>query len=129
MNDQPAPSPLPSNSSAAAPEQGQLVEVRRRQWVVGDVGESAFRDLFAPTRQGLVSLVSVDEDSLGEELQVLWQLEPGARVLDRAGLPTISGCDDATRLEAFLDAVRWGAATAGSFNPPSAAARPSKPTS
>jgi superfamily II DNA or RNA helicase len=93
------------------PEQGQLVEVRRRQWVVGDVGASAFRDLFAPTRQGLVSLVSVDEDSLGEELQVIWQLEPGARVLDRAGLPSISGCDDATRLEAFLDAVSWGAAT------------------
>jgi superfamily II DNA or RNA helicase len=93
------------------PEQGQLVEVRRRQWVVGDVGTSAFRELFAPTREGLVSLVSVDEDSLGEELQVVWQLEPGARVLERAGLPAISGCDDATRLEAFLDAVSWGAAT------------------
>jgi superfamily II DNA or RNA helicase len=53
----------------------------------------------------------VDEDSLGEELQVIWQLEPGARVLDRAGLPTITGCDDAARLEAFLDAVSWGAAT------------------
>lgn len=93
------------------PEQGQLVEVRRRQWIVDDIGASAFRELFAPTRQGLVSLVSVDEDSLGEELQVVWQLEPGARVLDRAGLPSISGCDDAARLEAFLDAVRWGAAT------------------
>jgi superfamily II DNA or RNA helicase len=93
------------------PEQGQLVEVRRRQWVVGDIGASAFRDLFASTRQGLVSLVSVDEDSLGEELQVVWQLEPGARVLDRAGLPSISGCDDTARLEAFLDAVSWGAAT------------------
>src|SRR3954464_2013416 len=93
------------------PEQGQLVEVRRRQWVVDDVGASAFRDLFADTRQGLVSLVSVDEDSLGEDLQVLWQLEPGARVLERAGLPAISGCDDAVRLQAFLDAVRWGAAT------------------
>ena len=99
------------HNGGSFPEQGQLVEVRRRQWVVADVGASAFRDMFAPTRQGLVSLVSVDEDSLGEELQVLWQLEPGARVLDRAGLPTISGCDDATRLEAFLDAVRWGAAT------------------
>ena len=106
---QTAPSTTAGTNST--PEQGQLVEVRRRQWVVDDVGASAFRELFAPTRQGLVSLVSVDEDSLGEELQVLWQLEPGARVLDRAGLPSISGCDDATRLEAFLDAVRWGAAT------------------
>jgi hypothetical protein len=93
------------------PEQGQLVEVRRRQWIVDDVGVSTFRELFAPTREGLVRLVSVDEDSLGEELQVVWQIEPGARVLDRAGLPSISGCDDAARLEAFLDAVSWGAAT------------------
>src|SRR5262245_34755598 len=100
---------LPNGGSF--PEQGQLVEVRRRQWVVGDVGASAFRELFAPARAGLVSLVSVDEDSLGEELQVVWQLEPGARVIDRAGLPTISGCDDADRLDAFLDAVSWGAAT------------------
>lgn len=109
---QPATVPTPASPNGGAfPEQGQLVEVRRRQWIVDDVGSSAFRELFAPTRQGLVSLVSVDEDSLGEELQVVWQLEPGARVLDRAGLPTISGCDDAARLEAFLDAVRWGAAT------------------
>lgn len=93
------------------PEQGQLVEVRRRQWIVDDVGASSIRDLFASRKQGLVSLVSVDEDSLGEELQVIWQLEPGARVLERAGLPAISGCDDAVRLEAFLDAVRWGGAT------------------
>jgi hypothetical protein len=70
---------------SSVPEQGQLVEVRRRQRVVADVGESAFRELFAPTRQGLVGLASVDEGSLGEELQVLWQLEPGARVLERAG--------------------------------------------
>lgn len=98
-------------SGGAFPEQGQLVEVRRRQWVVSDVGTSSFRELFAPTREGLVTLVSVDEDSVGEELQVVWQLEPGARILDRAGLPTISGCDEAGRLEAFLDAVSWGAAT------------------
>ena len=44
------------------PERGQLVEVRRRQWIVDDVGASAFRELFATSRQGLVSLVSVDED-------------------------------------------------------------------
>jgi len=29
------------------PERGQLVEVRRRQWIVDDVGASAFRELFA----------------------------------------------------------------------------------
>jgi hypothetical protein len=98
---------LPLNLTV--PESGQLVEVRRRQWIVEDVAGSAFQSVAAPNGQDLVGLVSVDEDSLGEELQVIWELEPGARVLDRAGLPTISGCDDPTRLQAFLDSVRWGA--------------------
>ncbi len=97
--------------SPAVPKQGQLVEVRRRQWVVGNTEASAFGNLFGAARQGLVSLVSVDEDSLGEELQVIWQLEPGARILERAGLPSITGFDDPARLEAFLDAVSWGAAS------------------
>jgi len=108
-----APQTAPSTTAStnSTPEQGQLVEVRRRQWVVSDVGASAFRELFAPAREGLVTLVSVDEDSLGEECQLVWQLEPGARVIDRAGLPSLTGCDEADRLDAFLDAVRWGAAT------------------
>ncbi len=103
-------SSIASSPSAPSPERGQMVEVRRRQWVVEDVGASALTDFFTPARQGLVTLVSVDEDSLGEDLQVVWQLEPGARILERAGLPAITGCDDAERLQAFLDAVRWGAA-------------------
>ena len=37
--------------------------------------------------------------------------EPGAHIVERAGLPTITGQDDNKELEAFLDAVRWGAAT------------------
>lgn len=93
------------------PEQGQLVEVRRRQWVVSGIETSALGEVLPAARQRLVDLVSVDEDSLGEELQVVWQLEPGARLLERAGLPAVLKCDDAERLEAFLDAVRWGAAT------------------
>src|SRR5581483_11096541 len=37
--------------------------------------------------------------------------EPGARILDTASLPRVDGADSWERLEAFLDAVRWGAAT------------------
>ncbi len=44
-------------------------------------------------------------------MQVLWELEPGAHILERAGLPKITGWDNSEKLEAFLDAVRWGAAT------------------
>ncbi|OXS27890.1 MAG: helicase [Desulfovibrio sp. MES5] len=95
---------------SSIPEPGQLVEIRRRQWVVSEVSSGS---LPSPTNgaQHLVSLSSLDEDSLGEEIQVIWQLEPGAKVLEKAGLPSITGWDDPDHLEAFLDAVNWGAIT------------------
>jgi len=96
--------------TSALPEEGQLVEVRRRRWVVSRTLDSSFTSNGRPP-QRLVTLASLEDDALGEELQVVWQLEPGARVMERAGLPTISGFDPDDRLEAFLDAVRWGVVT------------------
>ncbi|MDW9650159.1 helicase [Sinorhizobium meliloti] len=93
----------------ATPEPGQLVEARRRQWIVSEVDAGAVAPGL-PSRH-LVRLASIDEDALGEEIEVLWELEPGAHVIERAGLPRISGLDDPATLQAFLDAVRWGAAT------------------
>ena len=95
--------------SATVPEPGQLVEVRRRQWIVSDVDASGVSPEL-PKRH-LVKLSSIDEDALGEELEVLWELEPGAHVIERSGLPSMLELDDPSKLEAFLDAVRWGAAT------------------
>lgn len=92
------------------PEVGQLVEVRRRQWVVTQVDAGGMNANFNKI-QHLVSMESIDEDSIGEELQVIWEIEPGARVLEKAGLPTITGYDSNNKLNAFLDAVRWGAAS------------------
>lgn len=94
----------------AVPEPGQLVEVRRRQWVVTDVSGGALSSS-SNGDQHLVGLSSLDEDSMGEEIQVVWQMEAGAQVLEKAGLPSITGWDSNDRLEAFLDAVRWGAVT------------------
>lgn len=92
-----------------APEPGQLVEARRRQWIVSEV-ESGSVAPGLPKRH-LVRLASIDEDALGEEIEVLWELEPGAHVIERAGLPRMTGLDDPSTLQAFLDAVVWGAAT------------------
>ena len=94
---------------ATAPEPGQLVEVRRRQWIVSQVEGGSI----APGRpkRHLVRLASIDEDALGEEIDVLWELEPGAHVIESAGLPQMTGLDDSETLQAFLDAVVWGAAT------------------
>lgn len=97
--------------AAAVPESGQLVEVRRRQWVVTDIEQSSLTDGSVSRKQHLVTMVSLDEDSLNESLLAVWELEPGARVLETAGLPSVAGWDSCERLEAFLDAVRWGAST------------------
>ncbi len=94
--------------SSTAPEPGQLVEVCRRQWIISDDASAVSPDL---PKLNLVKLASFDEDAPREGIQVLWELEPGAHIIERAGLPTISALDDPSKLEAFLDAVRWGAAT------------------
>ncbi|HEY53713.1 MAG TPA: DEAD/DEAH box helicase, partial [Caldilineae bacterium] len=106
---------MAENITTDIPEQGQLVEVRRRRYVVNDVAGSALPGSVLATVVGkpqhLVSLTSVDDDGLGEELQVIWELEPGARAFDPLALPQPAGFDAPPRLDAFLDAVRWGAAT------------------
>ncbi|HDR8993760.1 TPA: DEAD/DEAH box helicase [Burkholderia vietnamiensis] len=99
-----------SQAYRTRPEPGQLVEVRRRQWVVADV-DAARLDSEHSAPQHCVTLSSIDEDGLGEELEVVWEIEPGAQVIERAGLPSITGQDDSGTLDAFFDAVRWGAAT------------------
>jgi superfamily II DNA or RNA helicase len=96
--------------NVAIPETGQLVEIRRRQWVVTDIQASALPEGNGFESQHLVTLTSLDEDALNESLVAVWELEPGARILDTAGLPGIDGWDTCEHLEAFLDAVRWGAA-------------------
>ena len=92
------------------PEPGELVEVRRRQWLVSGVLPH-FEQEDAYKRQDLVTLESIEEDSDGERISVVWQIEPGARILEKAGLPRIEGYDSNDRFEAFLNAVRWGIAT------------------
>ena len=97
------------------PEQGQLVQVRGQRFAVTDIRVS--RAPMGPvlgtpeTVQHLVSLAAVDDDALGEELQVVWELEPGASIFEARQLPYPDGFDPPERLEALLDAVRWGAAS------------------
>jgi hypothetical protein len=96
------------------PEIGQLAEVRQRRWIVTDVRASTLttspiESASTNGHQHLVSLSSIEDDGLGEELQVVWELEPGARVHERVSLPEPTGFDTPHRLDAFLDAVRWGA--------------------
>jgi SNF2 family DNA or RNA helicase len=49
---------------------------------------------------------------MGDELRVIWELEQGARVFEKAELPEPHGFDLPAHLDIFLDAVRWGASSA-----------------
>ena len=98
------------------PEQGQLVEVRTRAWVVADIEASGLgTPALDPLRpaQSLVTLRSVEDDAEPDEtLQVVWEIEPGRSGAWRAGFPKPDHLDDPTLFAAFLDAVRWGSISA-----------------
>ena len=104
---------------ASSPEQGQLVSVRSRNWIVNEVAPSAL-----PTDglhglgngQTLLTLSSIEDDGLGEELQVVWELEPGCRIIEKVALPEPTGFDPPYQLNALLDAVRWGASSSARLN-------------
>ncbi|MHB8687545.1 MAG: DISARM system SNF2-like helicase DrmD [Candidatus Dormibacteraceae bacterium] len=110
-----------SGTSEAAPEVGRLVEVRGRPWVITDSVPSALPpDVLAgeTARQHLLSLSSVEDDALGEELRVVWEAEVGRRIRQQATLPEVApdGFDDPDSLAAFLDAVGWGSVTSAERN-------------
>src|SRR5258706_5864988 len=94
----------------SCPDIGQLVVVRKRPFVVMEIVPSATGIASNGTSTShLIKLSSVEDDGLGEELQVIWELEPGTSVHEKSTLPNPDSFDHPLRLQAFLDAVRWGA--------------------
>lgn len=90
------------------PEIGQLAIVRKRPFVVTEIIPAA-PGIGRDKPNHLIKLSSVEDDGLGEELQVIWELEPGTSVYEKSTLPNPDSFDHPKRLQAFLDAVRWGA--------------------
>src|SRR5260370_31003582 len=76
------------------PDPGKLVDVRQRRYSVVDVAQSTLpADLLKPGSLGLsahnhrvqhlVTLTSVEDDALGEDLQVIWEVDPVANGIER----------------------------------------------
>ncbi|WP_433687055.1 DISARM system SNF2-like helicase DrmD [Micromonospora carbonacea] len=68
----------------------------------------------AAEAEHLLRLSSIEDDSFDETLDVVWEVESGPRAHESTELPTLvegRSLDDPQTLDAFLDAVRWGALT------------------
>lgn len=100
--------------AVAVPEQGNLVRVRDRFWVVQSVRQSSLVPEASSTAGSIthhrVDLVPIDDKGSPAPLKVFWEVEPGTEVRPQAELPDpSSGVDDPDTFAAFLDAARWGA--------------------
>ncbi|WP_407111333.1 DISARM system SNF2-like helicase DrmD [Streptomyces sp. DSM 116494] len=95
-----------ASAETELPAEGRLVEVRGQNWVVSEVEPSG-----PAGSHTLVRLQSVADGRYGETLSVVWEVEPGRRVLPAGSLPDAAAgqYDPPERLAAFLDAVRWSA--------------------
>ncbi|MFI5023821.1 MAG: DISARM system SNF2-like helicase DrmD [Alphaproteobacteria bacterium] len=98
---------MTERGTADAIEPGSFVEVRGRPWLVEALrGEGS--DLQT------LSLSCISDDAQGEQLEVLWDAEIGAKVLDEDGWRKVGEGlpDSAEVLAAHLRTVRWRSATA-----------------
>jgi hypothetical protein len=79
------------------PEKGRLVSVQPRQWMVTEVSASTLPPHRLQTGlngpQNLLTLSSVEDDGLGEELQIIWELDPGARGVGKIAFPKRTAFD------------------------------------
>src|SRR5690606_20204140 len=91
------------------PEAGDIVQVRHRQYLVEDVALPP-----EPHHATRVRLVCLDDDDQGRVLEVLWELELGARILqpEAHGLGEVRALDPPRHVAAYLHALRWSGVTA-----------------
>lgn len=92
-----------------APRVGDIAQVRQRQYLVEGVTPPP-----EPSHATVVDLVCLDDDNQGRKLQVLWELELGARVLqpEAEGLGQPGQLDPPRHFAAYLHALRWNSVTA-----------------
>lgn len=112
-----------TSAMPSLPEPGQVVEVRGSTWAVANVQAQGLprspADEAIAQLSHVVDLQSLDEDRLGDQISVVWELEVGHAVTPAQGLPEIihaDAFDEPTTLAGFIDAMRWGAVTSADPN-------------
>ncbi len=91
------------------PQQGELVQVRSRRWLVEEVVPAP-----EPGQSALVRLACADDDAQGQALDVFWNHEPDRMILKEEGWKNLAerGFDIPRTFAAFLHTVRWNCVTA-----------------
>lgn len=91
------------------PRKGDVVRCRARQWLVETVTPRPHDE--DATR---VAMLCLDDDMQGRPLEVFWERELGARVMqpEQHGLGAIAGVDPPRYFAAYLRALKWNAVTA-----------------
>lgn len=90
-----------------APEAGDVVLLRHRQWLVEEVIPPP-----DPNQLTLVKAVCLDDDNQGEPTEVLWEMELGAKVIEPHIEALGVGIDEPRMFAAYLHAIKWNSVTA-----------------
>ena len=94
------------NNNTLSP--GQIVHVRSRQFLVEDVTP-------APVATGdtLVCLACLEDDAQGEALEVFWEREIDAQMIEPSSWEAVAhkGFDNPRYFSAYLHALRWNCVT------------------
>ena len=90
------------------PEQGQLAQLRHKVWAVEAVYQT-ISQTGAPIHR--VSLECLSDDSLGENIQVIWEREITPAIIQTTSLPTLVDHDQPETFDAFIRAIRWGSSS------------------
>ena len=109
VTDEPVPLFGTAEPRRFTPRVGDVVQARQRQYLVDAVAP--------PPEEGhttRVGLVCLDDDQQGRRLEVLWELELGARVLqpEAHGLGRPERLDPPRHFAAYLYTLKWNAVTA-----------------
>ena len=91
------------------PTPGSFVRARHRHWIVEEVVEA-----FGPADSPLVTLSCIEDDAQGESLELIWNAELDAEVIDTDLWSRIGGdnFDEAGSFTTYLHTLRWNAVTA-----------------
>ena len=92
-----------------SPEVGELVQVRRRRWLVEEVIAST-----TPGQTSVVRLACADDDAQGQTLEVFWDYEIDRLILEQEGWKdlAVKGFDPPRQFAAFFHTLRWNCVTA-----------------